>query len=388
MNRNVAIVTGGIVMLTLATTALIPAAAGPRVGEDLGEWIAEAFSSVEEAFETTWEKAFEKSWRETFDEGVDDEVKSRFKETFRVSFEDTFKSAFEEAWGEASDHIEHVEHLGDIGAWDADGEFDADRTEWKDTLTFEEAADGLNAIDLSTVNGGIEIEGTDDETVRIVARRVVRSTDEVKGAAYREEFRPILTREDGTLVVKTHYHDKGKQTPKHVKEAKMAYEVRLPSRFVVTAKTVNGEVTVTDTRDDATLHTVNGTLTFVTDESVSGGVHGKTVNGDIIVRAPGLGDHSALDTVNGSIEVTAGTRFGGGLNAKTLNGNVNLTVPGDAAFALHGKVGMHGSIRTAWGRPEGKRRMFGSSYETVVNGGGDDVRLETFNGAVEVDTAN
>jgi DUF4097 and DUF4098 domain-containing protein YvlB len=92
--------------------------------------------------------------------------------------------------------------------------------------------------------------------------------------------------------------------------------------------------------------------------------------------------------VNGSIEVTAGTRFGGGLSAKTLNGNVNLTVPGDAAFALHGKVGMHGSIRTAWGRPEGKRRMFGSSYETVVNGGGDDVRLETFNGAVEVDTAN
>jgi hypothetical protein len=381
----VGIVTGGIVMLTLVTAALIPAEAGPRAGEDLGAWITEAFSSVEEAFETTWEKAFEKSWRETFDEGIDDEVKSRFKETFRVSFEDTFKTAFEEAWGEAA---EHVEHLEEHGAWNADGEFDADKTEWKDTLTFEEAADGLNALDLSTVNGAIDIQGVDDETVRIVAHRVVRSTDEAKGAVYREEFRPILTREDGTLVVKTHYHDNGKQTPKHIKEAKMAYEVRLPSRFVVAAKTVNGEVRVVGTRDDATLHTVNGTLTFETDESVSGGVHGKTVNGDITVRAAGLGDHSQLETVNGGIHVTAGGHFGGGLHAKTLNGDVNLTVPGDAAFDLRGKVGMHGSIRTAWGRPEGKRRMFGSSYETAVNGGGDDVRLETFNGSVEVDTAN
>ena len=144
MKGAVGIVTGGIVMLTLVTAALIPAEAGPRAGEDLGAWITEAFSSVEEAFETTWEKAFEKSWRETFDEGIDDEVKSRFKETFRVSFEDTFKTAFEEAWGEAA---EHVEHLEEHGAWNADGEFDADKTEWKDTLTFEEAADGLNALD-------------------------------------------------------------------------------------------------------------------------------------------------------------------------------------------------------------------------------------------------
>ena len=32
--------------------------------------------------------------------------------------------------------------------------------------------------------------------------------------------------------------------------------------------------------------------------------------------------------------------------------------------------------------------MFGASYETSVNGGGKDVRLETFNGSVVVHAAD
>lgn len=386
MKRVVGIATGGVVMLALVTAAFIPAAAGTPSGEELGEWISGAFESVEGAFETTWEKAFEKSWRETFDENVDEEARERFREKFRTSFEETFKTAFSKAW---TDEIEgHVERGDEIGAWKADGDFDADKIQWEDTLTFEGSADGLDGIDLNTVNGKVEIEGTDGEEIRIVAHRVVRSTDEAAGAAYREKFRPILTRQDGTLVVHTHYHDKGDATPKHVKEAKMAYDVWLPARFVVAAKTVNGAVEVKDTSGDATLHTVNGALTFDTDEAVSGGVHGKTVNGGITVYARGFGGDSELETVNGGIDVRARDHFGGGLRAKTLNGSIKLTAPDDAAFDLRGKVGMHGSIRTAWGRPEGKRRMFGSSYETSVNGGGESVHLETFNGAIEVDTAD
>jgi hypothetical protein len=384
MARKLGLIVGGVIMLTVGAALLLPAAAGPRKEETVGDQITEALASVEDAFESTWDKAFEASWREAFDEGVGDDVKSRFRQTFRASFEDTFKEAFEEAWGEAA---EHMEHLGEIGGWSADGSFDAGKTRWEDTLTFEEDAAGLSRIDLSTVNGDVRIEGTDGDTVRIVASRVVRSTDEVKGAAYREEFRPILARDDETLIVKTHYHDEGKQTPDHVKESKMSFEVWLPARFEVAAKTVNGRVDVEGTHDDATLHTVNGALSFVTDENVSGGVHGKTVNGSITVDAPGLSDDSQLETVNGSIAVKSENAIAG-LRVKTLNGSIDLTVPGDAAFDLYGKVSMHGSIDTPWGRPEKKRRLFGASYETSVNGGGHDVRLETFNGSVAVHAAD
>ncbi len=161
----------------------------------------------------------------------------------------------------------------------------------------------------------------------------------------------------------------------------------LPARFEVAAKTVNGRVAIEGTRDDATLHTVNGELSFVTDEDVSGGVHGKTVNGNITLEAPGLSEDSQLETVNGSIAVRSQNSVAG-LRVKTLNGSIDITLPGDAAFDLYGKVGMHGSIDTPWGRPEKKKRMFGASYETSVNGGGEDVRLETFNGSVVVHTAD
>ncbi|MEO2005620.1 MAG: hypothetical protein ABGY41_16165 [Candidatus Poribacteria bacterium] len=389
MKRVVGIVTGGIIMSALATAAFIPAAAGPPMAESLGELVSGAFDSVEEAFDSTWEKAFDKSWRETFKEGVDEEARDRFRGKFRASFGDTFKAAFRQAWTEELEgEAAQMAHADEIGSWDADGTFDSDKIQWEDTLTFEESAEGLRAINLSTVNGKVEIDGTDGEEIRIVAHRVVRSTDQAGGAAYREQFRPILTKQDGTLVVHTHYHKKGEETPKHIKDAKMSYQVWLPSRFVVSAKTVNGTVEVKDTTGDATLHTVNGALTFVTDGAVSGGVHGKTVNGGIIVRAAGFADDSHLETVNGGIDVRAGVTFGGGLHAKTLNGSVKLSVPTDAAFDLSSKVGMHGSIRTAWGRPEQKRKMFGSSFETSVNGGGESVHLETFNGSVEVDTAD
>jgi len=384
MAGKLGLVVGGALMLVVAVAMLRPAAAGPREEETVTERITKVAASVEDAFESTWEKAFEASWREAFDDAVGDDVKSRFRDTFRASFEDTFKDAFEEAWAEAAEHMGRLE---EIGSWTADGSFDAGKTRWEDTLTFEEDADGLSRIELSTVNGDVRFEGTDGDAIRIVASRVLRSTDEAKGAEYREEFRPILTRDGQTLIVKTHYHDEGEQTPRHVKEARMAYEEWLPARFEVAAKTVNGRVEIQGTHDDATLHTVNGELSFITDEDVSGGVHGKTVNGSITLDAPGLSDDSQLETVNGSIDVRAENAVAG-LRAKTLNGSIDLTVPGDAAFDLYGKVGMHGSIVTPWGQPEKKRRRFGASYETSVNGGGGDVRLETFNGSVAVHTAD
>lgn len=348
------------------------------------EWFERTFDkSFEETFENTWNQTFERSWREAFGNDFDEAMKTRFRESFWNTFQKSFRQAFNEAWREAS---EDFDEEGLVNMQKEEETFrDGDEIGWKDKLNFDEPAAELNRLELETVNGGIEITGSDTDTVHIVAFRLVRSTDEEKGKAYREEFRPIVRREGNTLVIETHRPEGRKSRPKYIKEAKIAYDVSLPSHFEVQAKTVNGSVKVKDVQNEASLHTVNGNIDMGSAECLSGGFRAKTVNGGIRIHTPRLTSKSDMETVNGSIEATGSDVFEGGLRAKTLNGSIKLRVPHDAAFHLRAHAGISGSIQTDWGKPDKSRRLLGKSYEVDVNGGGDKVDLETLNGSISVE---
>jgi hypothetical protein len=339
--------------------------------------------SFEEMFENTWNQAFEKSWNETFGDDFDEALRTRFREAFSAGFREAFRQMFDETQREASEDFDKEVSV-DMRK-EEETFHDGDQMGWKDELTFDESAADLDRLELETVNGDIKITGSDTDTIHIVASRTVRSTDEERGEAYREEFRPIIRRRGSTLVVETHRPEENKSRPRYIKEAKMAYEVSVPSRFGVEAKTVNGSVKVKETQDEASLHTVNGSIELTASKGLSGSACVKTVNGTIRVRAPHLTGKSDMETVNGKIEVTANELFEGGLRAKTLNGSIHVRVPHDAAFHLSAKAAMSGSIKTDWGEPGKSRRRFGKSYEANVNGGGEHVDLETFNGSIRVE---
>ena len=121
-----------------------------------------------------------------------------------------------------------------VGKWSDEETFrKGDSLGWKDKWTYRVSAEGLNALELTTLNGDVELTGSDRETIHIVASRRVRATDRIKGLAYRERFHPVVRQSAGTLIVETHRPEKHKSRPRYIKEAGIAYKVSLPARFVV-----------------------------------------------------------------------------------------------------------------------------------------------------------
>ncbi|MDA1190204.1 MAG: hypothetical protein O3A46_00810 [Candidatus Poribacteria bacterium] len=364
-----------------AVKAVIPVTpVTPVLAVSFDQWLDEHFDKqFEERFEQRWEHAFEEAWDQSVSADLSEEMKERFKESFRERFMESFEGAWRERFGgEPINPVIESE----------ESSFNEQRLEWRDTLKLEASADDLTRLAVSTVNGNVSIKGEAVETVYITAKRTVRATDLEQGATWRDKFHPVLSRKDGTLVIDTPYEKDGNSTPSYIKTAVMEYEIIAPHRFAVDAKTVNGNVSTEETEGEAVLKTVNGNIGLRSTDGVDGGVNGKTVNGNVSYEVDTLTARTTLETVNGNAVVTVRRAVNGGIRAKTLNGNTNVTLPGDASFNLSAKVGMHGSIKTDWGAPEKKRGGFGSNYSTDVNGGGDRIDLETFNGSVRVTRGN
>jgi hypothetical protein len=348
--------------------------------DDFEKWFEETFGkSFEETFKEAWDQSFEQTWEKAFADDPDDELKKRFRAAFSDSFRDSFREAFDETWRKSFEHTEKVVEA------DEDGEVfrDGDEIVWKDELTFDESAEGLNSLELKTINGSVKITGSDTDTVHIVAFRTVRSIDKEGGEAYREKFCPVVQRKGDMLVVDTYRPEKNKSKPRYIKGSQMSYEVSLPARFEMRVETVNGSVKVNEVQGRASLHTVNGSVELTASEG--GEVKAETVNGKISVRSPRLMSKSDIETVNGSIEVKVEDALEGELRAKTVNGSIKLKVPGDASFHLRAETAMSGSIHTDWGKPDRSHKRFGKSYEIDVNGGGKSVKLGTTNGSIRVE---
>ncbi len=119
------------------------------------------------------------------------------------------------------DALHRARQAPEVGAWDAvKEEFNSGKTRWEDTLTFERAADGVAVLDVLTPHGDVQIVGDGGDSIRVSARRRVRSKDESKGAEYRDGFRPVVRVDGSTLVVNV-LRPEGNdgQRPKHITEA-------------------------------------------------------------------------------------------------------------------------------------------------------------------------
>lgn len=139
------------------------------------------------------------------------------------------------------------------------------------------------------------------------------------------------------------------------------FTVHVPTGVNLVAETVNGEIEAEDLR---------------------GEIHAATVNGGVSVSSTGLVEAS---TVNGGID--AATRRGswdGELQFTTVNGSIQLRLPADTKAVVEAET-VNGSLTSDFpltihaDQEWGPRRM-----EGVIGGGGGRLRLETVNGAIEI----
>jgi DUF4097 and DUF4098 domain-containing protein YvlB len=210
-------------------------------------------------------------------------------------------------------------------------------------------------LEISNVNGKIEVESSDGSKVEVRAERSARaSTDE----AARKLLEDSTIREDVTA-------DRIRlETPsQRLRRASLEvrYRVTVPKTARVRLETVNGGIEVT---------------------GVEGQLRAESTNGKVVGRR--LGSSVNASTTNGGIELEVDKLSEDGITLETTNGGIELRLPSDAkatvsARCTNGGISVTEGLQMKTSGETSNRRL-----EATLNGGGAPIRLETTNGGIRV----
>jgi DUF4097 and DUF4098 domain-containing protein YvlB len=221
----------------------------------------------------------------------------------------------------------------------------AEDFEQKIDRRFDHSAVG--AIELSNVNGKIEITTKSDGDVEVLA---------VKKSDYKGEIENVeIIYETGkdTLKVYTKYNKKNTR-------AKVDFTVVIPEKLNRAAfKSVNGALTCSGKFQDLKLETVNGRIKFAGDFATS-----------------------SLRAVNGAVNISQEAQLNGDLNVETVNGAIDIELNRKSAFTMESST-VNGGIDCEFPIVV-QRHFIGSSLKGQINGGGHKITLETVNGRISI----
>ena len=221
------------------------------------------------------------------------------------------------------------------------------------TRTYQLLAGGR--LEILNVNGRIDVEATDGQTVEVTADRTAKArTDD--GA--RELLRGIEMREDvsaASVRIETKALASSLGSSQEVD-----YRVRVPRSTSLYVRTQNGSVNIDGVEGAVVASSTNG---GVLGKGLAGGVEASTTNGAIrlaldAVAAPGV----KAETVNGSITIDVPPQAKADIAARCVNGSVSVT---DLTIERSGEAS--------------RRRVEGR-----VNGGGPRIEAATTNGSIRI----
>ncbi|MGZ8710451.1 MAG: hypothetical protein ACXW28_09510, partial [Thermoanaerobaculia bacterium] len=208
---------------------------------------------------------------------------------------------------------------------------------------------------LDNTAGDIDLIGTDDTKVVIVAEKNVRALDQAALDEGRDKTQLALLGDQRLRLIKTivpPIHS-GRWT------SGMRYIVQVPR--TVHVKIVSSSVArihVAGIRGNLTVESFNGVVVL---DAITGPTIVKSANANIVFNPPRRGfSNTLLSTVNGSIEVHAPSTARFQWVAQTVQGDARTTFSVNGAFV-------------------------GNTYRGRVNGiGGPTLTTQTFNGSVAV----
>ncbi len=201
-------------------------------------------------------------------------------------------------------------------------------------------------------NGAVRISGWDRDSVAVTAKieTQARSDDEAQALA-----RDIRITASGGTVSADGPAMFGRRS------WSVSFDVMVPRRTDLTARTENGPIAVADVTGKMDLHGENGPLHL---SNLAGDVHARTTNGPLVVILEGeRWDGAGLDceTENGPVVLTLPQRYAAHLETGTVNGPMMLDIP----VTLQGRIDFH-------------------HVSTDIGGGGPPIRAVTTNGPVTV----
>jgi len=201
-------------------------------------------------------------------------------------------------------------------------------------------------------NGAVRVTGWDKDSVDVTAKIQAQAATDEEAQALARQVR--IDAAGGTISAD------GPATSGR-RSWSVSFDVMVPRRTDLTARTENGPIAVDDVAGKMDLHAVNGPLHL---SDVAGDVHARTVNGPLtIVLSGDHWDGQGLDseTENGPVVLTLPSKYSAHLETGTVNGPMSLDIP----VTVQGRFDFH-------------------HISTDIGSGGATVRAVTTNGPVTV----
>jgi hypothetical protein len=251
------------------------------------------------------------------------------------------------------------------------------------TRTLSFAAGGGRTLDVRNINGFIHVEGTDEPSVQMSIRKVIRAAtrDDLAEAQrdVRLDFRDGAPRVEAAVVDRRGHicgepwRDDGERWERVHYEVSFDFTIRVPRNAALRLCTINsGDVIVNGTRGDFDVTNVNGLIDM---RQVAGSGRAHTVNGPVSVTfTANPKQPSSFKTVNGNVDVWFPDGLAADFAMKTMNGGL---------FTDFDAQPLAAAAPAAGERRDGRFVYRVNQFTRVrVGSGGPEIAFETLNGNV------
>jgi hypothetical protein len=250
------------------------------------------------------------------------------------------------------------------------------------TRTLSFATGGGRSLDVRNISGFIHVEGTNEASVQISIRKVIRAdTRDDLAEAQRDvrlDFRDGAPRVEAVVtdrrghVCGEPWNDDGLRRDRVRYEVRFDFTIRVPRDVRLGLCTINGgDVIVNGTQGDFDVRNVDGLIDM---RQVAGSGRAHTVNGPVSVTfTANPKQATSFKTVNGNVDVSFLEGLSADLSMKTFNGGLFTDfdvqpLPGTAS---------------AGERRNGRFVYRANEFTRVrVGSGGPHITFETLNGNV------
>jgi hypothetical protein len=232
----------------------------------------------------------------------------------------------------------------------------------------------LNAIELVTFNGPINVQPHDAPSVEMEITYKARGNSDEEARANCEQMTCEVSAEDGTLIIQA-------MRPKSQWTASVAFNLKVPVHCPIKLRTSNGKVTVQDMQASVDAQTSNGTVVL---ERIDAPVIAHSSNGTIDVQqCRGSID---LKTSNGKV-IYSGLLSGRENVIRTSNGAVTLELDPASITEFEANTS-NGSVRCSLATQrvieESKKSLHAIVGDGVVEDASSKVSIRTSNGSIKI----
>jgi DUF4097 and DUF4098 domain-containing protein YvlB len=200
-------------------------------------------------------------------------------------------------------------------------------------------------------NGGIRVEGWDQNEIRIAVRVSAWARDD---EAARVMVSEVEIRTDGGRI-----SSDGPRTERR-ESWSASFRLMVPRSSNMDLETNNGGVSINGVTGRLEFNTTNGAIRL---DDVHGDVRGRTTNGGLDIRLTGSewqGRGLDVTTTNGGVDLTVPRVYNARLETGTVNGGMRIDFP----ITVQGRIGRN--------------------ISTDLGNGGTLIRVRTTNGGVDI----